>query len=162
MTSIYLELGQRIKGETVDLDHAVNRALQAWERVIKTRVYQDIYLDSVALNLHSFYSGLERMFELIAKHIDQNMPSSERWHRDLLQSMSHDVTGIRPSVISLDSERRLHSFRRFRHLVRNVYAANLMPEKIEGLVENLPVLWSKLQNELIAFANFLEHLEKGE
>lgn len=30
---------------------------------------QDIYLDSVALNLHGFYSGLERLFELVARHL---------------------------------------------------------------------------------------------
>jgi len=29
-----------------------------------------LYLDSAALNLHGFYSGLERLFELIARHVD--------------------------------------------------------------------------------------------
>jgi len=44
-----------------------------------------LYLDSAALNLHGFYSGLERLFELIARHVDGAIPSGETWHRDLLQ-----------------------------------------------------------------------------
>jgi hypothetical protein len=34
----------------------------------------DMYVDSVALNLHGFYSGLERLFELIATVVDERKP----------------------------------------------------------------------------------------
>ena len=158
MTSTVLELAERIKGETVDLENALNRALRAWQLANETAMDQDIYLDSVALNLHGFYSGLERFFELIGKHIDQNLPIGETWHRDLLERMAQDVTGVRPSVISQESERQLDSFRRFRHLVRNLYATNLVPEKMASLMDELPQLWPKLQKELLAFAKFLEYL----
>jgi hypothetical protein len=40
----------------------------------------EFYLDSVALNLHSFYTALERVFELIATTIDQEKPQGENWH----------------------------------------------------------------------------------
>ena len=112
----------------------------------------------LGLDLHGFYSGLERFFELIGKHIDQNLPMGETWHRDLLERMAQDVTGVRPSVISPESERQLDSFRRFRHLVRNLYATNLVPEKMASLMDELPRLWPKLQKELLAFAKFLEYL----
>ena len=58
---------------------------------------QDVYLDSVALNLHSFYSGLERLFE-IARHIDCSVPEGETWHRDLLDQMACEVADIRPAI----------------------------------------------------------------
>lgn len=35
----------------------------------------DHYLDGVALNLHGFYSGLERIFELVATRVDNTKPS---------------------------------------------------------------------------------------
>ncbi len=46
------ELAERIRGETLDLDRLVQRALSAWNRSKKVSKEQDVYLDSVALNLH--------------------------------------------------------------------------------------------------------------
>jgi len=42
-------------------------------------------LDGVALNLHSFYSGIERIFELIAANVDDIRPVGENWHQTLLK-----------------------------------------------------------------------------
>jgi hypothetical protein len=36
------------------------------------------YLDSVALNLQGFYSGIERIFELIVLTVDRSRPAGER------------------------------------------------------------------------------------
>jgi len=38
--------------------------------------------------LHSFYNGLENIFKLIAKKIDEQNPTSERWHIELLDQMA--------------------------------------------------------------------------
>lgn len=115
-------------------------------------------MDSVALNLHGVYSGVERLFELIARHVDDRLPSGVNWHRELLKQMARDLSGTRPAVIGEDSAEVLDELRRFRHLVRNVYTVNLAPEKMVGLVSGLPASWSKLRAELLAFADFLEHL----
>ena len=115
-------------------------------------------MDSVALNLHCFYSGLERLFELTARHVDCVVPSGETWHRDLLQRMLEDLPGVRPALVSLDNATKLDEFRRFRHLVRHVYTMNLTPDRMAGLISNLPELWPKLRSELLAFADFLEEL----
>ncbi|MFQ6102247.1 MAG: hypothetical protein ACE5OS_13590 [Anaerolineae bacterium] len=39
---------------------------------------------------------------------------------------------------------------------------NLAPEKMAGLLSGLPALWSKLRAELLAFADFLEHLARAD
>ena len=39
--------------------------------------------------LISFYTGLERIFERVARRIDHSLPQGERWHTDLL----HQVAG---------------------------------------------------------------------
>lgn len=70
MNTIYQELVERIRGELVDLEIIIGRAQKSWEQAQNMPDDQDAYLDSVALNLHSFYSGLERIFELIARNVD--------------------------------------------------------------------------------------------
>ena len=113
------------------------------------------------MNLHGFYSGLERLFELIARHIDHAWPTGETWHRDLLQQMAQDQPDVRPALIDPDSAIALDEFRRFRHLVRHGYAMNLVPDKMAGLVAVLPNLWLQLSAELLAFADFLEALAQA-
>ena len=158
MNSLYKELVERIRGEVTDLERVVQRALRSWPQAQKSSGEQDAYLDSVALNLHSFYSGLERLFELIARHVDRSLPEGGTWHRDLLHRMADDVANLRPAVIGQDNAVSLDEFRRFRHLVRNVYTMNLMPDKMTALMTVLPVLWPRLRAELKAFADFLEEL----
>lgn len=158
MTDLFIELIERIQGELEDLNRVIDRSEKSWQKAQSSSSEQDVYLDSVALNLHSFYSGLERLFELIARHVDSSVPDGSTWHQDLLYQMSRDVPNIRPAVISHSSRQSLGEFRRFRHLVRNVYATNLVPDKITGLMSTLPVLWPILKAELTAFCNFLQAL----
>jgi hypothetical protein len=158
VTTIHSELAARIRGEVPDLERLVQRVMKAWPDVGKSTDGQDVYLDSVSLNLHGFYSGLERLFELVAIRVDQIRPSGDTWHRDLLQQIANDCPGVRPAVIDRDIALALDEFRRFRHLVRNVYALNLLPERVENLVSALPELWPKLSAELSAFADFLDQM----
>ena len=70
MNLIYAELAERIRGAAQDLDRVVQRAAMAWAQASRMSD-ADAYLDSAALNLHGFYSGLERVFELIVRHVDR-------------------------------------------------------------------------------------------
>ncbi|MDQ4076604.1 MAG: antitoxin [Chloroflexota bacterium] len=146
----YEELVQRIQDELPELERAVARALRNWQPVIQAVPERDVYLDSVALNLHSFYSGLERLFELIARHVDRDLPTGETWHRDLLQHMAQDRPESRPAVLSHESFIGLDELRRFRHLVRNVYTTNLRPDRMSDLLDRLPDLWPRVRVELLA------------
>ncbi len=150
------QLALRLRRELADLDRTVIQVGRAWARVKAADPDRDLYLDSVALNLHGFYSGLERLFELIARHLGGNLPSGSSWHEELLASMTRDVEDRRPAVISEASASRLDEYRRFRHLVRNVYATNLLPERVASLVEGLPAAWVELRAELSGFADFLD------
>lgn len=144
MNRLYEELIDRIRGETPEIDRLVQRSLLAWTRAQRSTSEQEIYLDSVALNLHGFYSGVERLFELIARHVDQSSPVGEMWHRDLLQQMAQEMANVRPAVISREKASSLDELRRFRHLVRNVYTFNLLPDKMKALISDLPGLWSQV------------------
>jgi len=158
---VYQELAERIRGEVSDLARVIERALRSWSGGQRLPGERDVYLESVALNLHGFYSGLERLFELIARHVDRALPAGEGWHHDLLQQMSREIAETRPAVISPESASRLDELRRFRHLVRNVYTFNLVPQKMEPLMVALPGLWQQVQAEVSAFADFLEDLAQA-
>ena len=158
---MYGELAERIRGEVSDLARVIQRALHSWSRGQRLPDERDVYLESVALNLHSFYSVVERLFELIARHVDGALPTGEGWHHNLLQQMSKEIAERRPAVISPESASMLDEFRRFRHLVRNVYTFNLVPQKMEPLMAALPGLWEQVQAELSAFADFLEELAQA-
>ena len=160
MNEVYEEIAERIRGEATDLERLVQRSSTAWLHFERSESDREIYLDSVALNLHGFYSGLERLFELIGRHVDQSLPDGEMWHRDLLQQMAGEMGNMRPAVISRESESSLDELRRFRHLVRNLYTFNLVPERMKSFVLSLPELWAQVKAELLAFADFLSELAR--
>ena len=63
---------------------------------------------------------------------------------------------LRPAVISDATRRALGEYRGFRHVVRNVYTFRFDPAKMQRLVENAPAVSGQAQEELYAFACFVE------
>lgn len=158
MSNKHLTLGSRIHYEISEIQLIIDRILNGWERAMKSG--DEFYLDSVALNLHSFYTALERIFELIAATIDQIKPQGENWHHELLRQMATEIELVRPTVISDETRDILDEYRGFRHVVRNVYSFNLSATKMEPLVEKLPDLFNIIRNELEDFVCFLEMRSK--
>ncbi len=131
----YQVLAARIQAEVEDLDRSVRRAERAWQAAQRAGADQDMFVDSAALNLHGFYAGVERLCEAVALQLDGSLPKGEAWHRDLLGQMTLDLPGLRPPVISVAVTQWLDEYRRFRHVVRNVYAESLDPLRVGELVK---------------------------
>lgn len=148
------KLAERIRQELGEISRVVTRTSEGWERARRSN--DDYYLDSVALNLHGFYSGFERLFTQIAEVVEGDLPHGESWHQLLLRRMMTEVPMIRPAVISNETGAKLDDYRGFRHVVRNVYAYKFDPDKLEKLVRSVPELFVQLKAELLAFAAFLE------
>src|SRR6266571_4194992 len=147
-------LAARIRIDLPELAFLVERARQGWNKA-KT-LNDDYYLDGVALNLHGFYSGLEKIFEKIAATVDGSVPNAANWHQELLSQMSMEIPEVRPAVISQELRDMLEDYRGFRHVVRNVYTHLLNPEKIELLITKIEPVLEKLTAEINAFATFLQ------
>lgn len=113
------------------------------------------YLGTIALNLHGFYSGAERIFRDIATDLDGSLPSSSDWHRRLLRQMAANVLDIRPAVLNGPTLKALNELCAFRHVVRNIYSFDLVPEKVETLAANLPEVYALLSTDLDEFTQFL-------
>ena len=154
MSERLLRLAQRIRDECGELARLVARAQEGWRRSQQSS--DDLYVDSVALNLHGFYAGLERLFEMIAAAVDGQVPRGENWHQMLLEQMVAEVPSVRPALICEETRRMLDEYRGFRHVVRNVYAFRFDQAKVQKLVQEVPAVFSQVRAELLAFADFLE------
>ena len=162
MKTRYLAIAGRIRRELQELNQVVERALHIWQEGTAKAAVDDYYVDAVALNLHSFYSGIERLLEIIADGIDETKPSGSSWHQELLRQLATDIPGIRPAAISIESRELLDRYRGFRHVVRNVYTFNLDPEQIELLIKHLQLTMTQTKQELLVFADWLEQLASGD
>jgi hypothetical protein len=154
----YQTLAQRIQAEIEEIERTLAAIQRHWQKARTSPVDQDAYLNSVALNLHSFYSGLERLFELIAVELDGGTLGGDAWHAELLRQMTLDLPNARPPVLQRDTAARLDEYRKFRHLIRNIYTTNLDPNRMKDLVAELSTLWPQVRRELVAFAGFLNEL----
>jgi len=108
--------------------------------------------------LHDFYTGIEKIFENIAKEIDQRVPMGEEWHSELLHQMTLDIPGLRPPVITAHTEKKLREYLGFRHLFRKRYGFELDWEKMKKLLSKIPDVLSGLENEIkIFFDSLIKH-----
>ena len=156
MNGRYLTLAGRIRQEIGELERVVERTQRIWREAASRS--DDFLLDATALNLHGYYAGLERLFEMISDVVDQAKPTGANWHQELLRQMTIEIPGIRPAVLSEENRNSLDEFRGFSHVVRNVYSYNLDPVRIGLLVKKLIVLSVGVHAELRTFTKFLEDI----
>jgi hypothetical protein len=110
----------------------------------------DIELSALAAMLHSFYNGIENIFKRIAEELDGQLPRSEFWHRDLLDSMSRPGN-IRPTVISGRMVECLDSYLDFRHFFRHGYTFDLRWDGMKALVLGCDETLKLVEDELDRF-----------
>jgi hypothetical protein len=158
MSGDELALASRIETELTELESVIERTERQFSKA-KSSGDED-YLDGAALNLHSFYAGIERIFEVIAREIDKSMPTGPEWHRNLLIQMSAEISGTRPAVIGRSTRNCLDEYRGFRHLVRNIYTFNLRPSRVEELVTDLRPCYATVTVDIKAFCQFLNRLDE--
>jgi hypothetical protein len=156
VTGDFLVTAARIRHDIGAISRVVERARRAVEMASSPAPGSDLLLDSAALNLHDFYVGLERLFELVASSVDDSLPRGSDWHRELLTQMATEIPGVRPAVLGGGTARALDEYLRFRHVVRNVYAFELEAERVTRLVAGLPEAYELTRSDLDAFATFLE------
>jgi hypothetical protein len=112
--------------------------------------------------LHDFYTGIEKIFESIAKEVDHRFPMGEEWHSELLHQMTLDIPGLRPRVITANTEKKLREYLGFRHLFRKRYGFELEWQKLKKLLMGMPQIRSNLENEIGKFFEALSSLFQRE
>jgi hypothetical protein len=139
-----------IKDELLKLEKLVQRLSEQ-----PGRLGDDEIAESAAFRLHNFYTGCERIFKLIAVEVNGNLSQTLDWHKRLLNQVALQVPEIRPAVISSATRQDLEELLNFRHVVRNIYAFELKPERIEELVNLTIDLFPRFAEEIKQFTTFL-------
>ena len=110
-------------------------------------------LESLALQLHNLYSAVEGLFEIVADACENHVDADAGYHTSLLRRMSVAVPGIRPAIVSAETLPLLDNLRRFRHVVRHAYSAEIDGRQLRIVLEDAralrPLLWRDVE-ELLA------------
>jgi uncharacterized membrane protein YfbV (UPF0208 family) len=119
-----------------------------------------VKVTAVASVLHSFYNGLEGIFLVIVKRIDQDVPEGAQWHRDLLARMI-ETTSSRGPVLTVGTVHQLADYLGFRHFYRHSYSFFLDWDELEELVMPLSAIWEQTKGEIQQFLDSLDQPLEG-
>jgi hypothetical protein len=106
--------------------------------------------------LHSFYNGLENIFKLIAKKLDEEMPTGERWHIELLDQMTKSTNNRQQFVLTNKVYEDLKEYLGFRHFSRHAYSFDLNWELKKDLIYRIEEIKRNTINDLKSFIDKLK------
>jgi len=152
------DLIAELQDELELLGHLVAEIEDVNETKPKSQRAKAVYEESLALKLHNFYTGCERIFQKIADDINGGVPSSFDWHKRLLKSMSLEIENIRPAVISKSTLRMLEDFLAFRHVIRNIYGFEIDTERLQSLINNVQGAYRMFKKDIDKFIVFLRKM----
>jgi hypothetical protein len=128
------EAGRRLELDPTD---PAAMALQAWA-------------------IHGWYTALESILERIARQIDGDLPTGDRWHRALLAQAAVAVPGLRPAILSGAVRAELEELRATRHFLRHAYGAELDGARLAAQGKRLQSVAPAVEQALDTFDRFLE------
>jgi len=142
-----------LKKDVLDAIEDINDLLTLYEPLL-LRLEQNepdiIELAALGTVLHSFYNGIEGIFLLVSKKIDNETPNNPAWHQALLNQMMA-VTEARTCLISPDVASVLAPYLKFRHFFRHAYAFMLDWNRLKPLVGDLKSVWDAVREDIIGF-----------
>jgi len=115
-----------------------------------------VLASTVGKIIHDFYTGIENIFEKIARETGEGVPTGESWHKELLIAMSLDIETVRQHVINNELASELDEYRRFRHVFRNIYGDELNWDDMKHLADKMPEILKQLEESIKEFCRFLK------
>lgn len=116
----------------------------------------EVYLESLAYQLHNLYCAFEDLFRIIADFFENRIEERAKYHRELLWRMKIPIEGVRPALLSEESFRLLDSLRAFRHFFRHTYSYKLDPKKVALVLEDALKLREIYHDEIDRFLKQLQ------
>lgn len=127
----------------------ISKTLEALNKAIKREKTTIIELAAIATFLQNAYNGIENIIKRILKFRGIFIPSSETWHKDLLD------LSVSNKIITLELSNRINEYRAFRHFFIHGYGISLDKEKLMPLAKGLPLLWKDFESEIKIFLTSL-------
>ena len=119
--------------------------------------YQRLFTENLALKLHNFYTGCERIMQIIATELNGSLPSGYDWHKRLLYRLTSPRQG-RPTVLSEETARGLEDFLGFRHVVRHLYGFEIDRDRLATLLDKYPAVWQQFKQDITEFLSWIRSL----
>ena len=99
-------------------------------------------LAGVAALLHNFYNGIENIVKQVFQERSLSIPQGESWHRDLL------LAAAEKNIISDLLLNNLKQYLAFRHYFSHAYALELIPGRMEPLVNDVVALFNEFKQQI--------------
>lgn len=145
----------KVSKEMERIDKVVDHIDDVLSMVIVTpEDHKMIIIESLALNMHDFYTGCEKVFKEIAKTIDRALPSGADWHRSLIDQMNVAIPSTRPAILSDETYELLDEYLGFRHIVRSVYAFNLDQNRVLELASGVRKAFEAMTSDVDRFCEY--------
>ena len=142
----YVTFAAQIRAQLVEIAAIYGRVDE------RERVPGPAGLESLALQLHNLYSAAEGLFEFVADACENTFAASSGYHTALLRRMRVAVPGVRPALVSSEASPLLDNLRRFRHVVRHAYSAEIDARQLRIVLEDAralrPLLWRDVEGFL--------------
>lgn len=145
------DVKEKIKFEITEIDSEFESYSLLFD-LIKLRTPDLVEMTAIASVLHSFYNGVEGIFLIIAKKVDKNIPSGQKWHNDLLKQMTL-INEKRTEVIDSDTFEILKEYLLFRHFIRHSYKWRLNWDEFKNIALNAENCWITLKKRFLHFLN---------
>ena len=150
-----IKLIQRLTAERTKIEQVVSSITELLQEIeIATPRHRKFFEELKAKKCAEVYSGIERIFERIAREVDMHISKGKQWHNQLLQQMA-ERRPERPPVISQKTLPRLKALLDFRHKVNNIYGDELVYAKAEAHAKPIAELFTTVSEELDTFIDFL-------
>jgi hypothetical protein len=148
-----VELSTRIRLGLDELT-AVRAEMSPLSAKISEPTLDAIQVYAACALLHSYYTEIEKIFKVIARDWDKEAPSSDSWHRDLLNQMTATRPN-RPPVISAQLATSLDELLAFRHLYRGASIMLMRWNKLGPLVAKVDAIHADFIARITQFLHFI-------
>jgi hypothetical protein len=112
-------------------------------------------LAQAAVALHHAYCAVEAILDRVARMLEGSLPGGADWYVALLETMSLDIEGVRPAVLSQSSLPLLRRLLSFRHFFRHAYSTALDAERLSALRQDALDLGPMLEKDLARLDDYL-------
>jgi hypothetical protein len=155
--TVLRSLAADIEFELEQLTHLQQTITRVEREIERDPERADLFYENLALKLHHFYTGCEKILRLVATELNGGLPSGADWHKRLLDRMSTEREG-RPAVLTPATAQALREFLGFRHIVRNLYGFELQQERVVLLLAKYPAVWAMTVRDFRTFIQWLRGL----
>ena len=140
---------EKIKLEISKIDSLVEKSSILHEKC-KIQEPDFVELNAIGSILHSYYSGIESIFNLIYKTSYGTTLSGNMWHSDLFSDMFAKTDKHEP-VMPQKLFSPLKEYLGFRHVFRHAYGYELDWNRLKPLFSGLIENWKAVKSCLIVF-----------